>query len=207
MGPHSSATNGRHQLDSGWPKNRSRKLSDACPGAVADRESPEDDDEEEEAGKRSRKGRERMAKRGPIRFASGFSLLIHLSPVPQHPAAGLGSPSVLTGTQTKLRTRRKVNRSAAPSRGALVNLFSFDNQVLIFTLLFNGQSYGVVSAIGHVSLLNFFFIHFFRRFWIFLSEIVLLSKIAKGDREELAGAVAFGTHVTDKLAPILAGFT
>jgi len=101
-----------------------------------------------------------MAKRGPIRFASGFSLLIHLSPVPQHPAAGLGSPSVLTGTQTKLRTRRKVNRSAAPSRGALVNLFSSDNQVLIFTLLFNGQSYGVVSAIGHVSLPNYFLFTF-----------------------------------------------
>ncbi|KAM0732347.1 hypothetical protein ACS0PU_001889 [Formica fusca] len=102
----------------------------ACPGAVADREHPEDEEEEEEeAGKRSRKGRERMAKRGPIRFASGFSLLIHLSPVPQHPAAGLGSPSVLTGTQTKLRTRRKVNRSVVPSRGALVNFFPFDNQV------------------------------------------------------------------------------
>lgn len=186
MGPQSSATNGWHQPDSGWPKSRSGKLSDACPGAAADRESPEDDDEEEEAGKRSRKGRERMAKRGPIRFASGFSLLIHLSPVPQHPAAGLGSPSVLTGTQTKLRTRRKVNRSAALSRGALVNFFSSDNQVLIFTLLFNDRS--IIRSCQPRSatflLFIFLFIRFSRRFWRFLSGIVLLSKTAKGDREE-----------------------
>lgn len=180
-----------------------------CPDAVADREHPEDEDEDEEAGK-SRNGRERMAKRGPIRFASGFSLLIHLSPVPQHPAAGLGSPSVLTGTQTKLRTRRKVNRSAAP-RGALVNFFSSDNQVLIFTLLLNDRtttrSCQSRSATFLSFFLNFFLNSFFRRFWIFLSGIILLSKTAKGDREVLAGAVAFGIYVRDKLAPILAGST
>lgn len=147
------------------PKSRSRKLFDDL---VADREHPEDEDEE--AGKRSRNGRERMAKRGPIRFASGFSLLIHLSPVPQHPAAGLGSPSVLTGTQTKLRTRRKVNRSAAP-RGTLVNFFPSDNQVLIFTLLFNDRSTTRSCQSRSVTflsfLLNFFFIHFFDDFEYF----------------------------------------
>lgn len=29
MGPRSSTTNGRHKPDPGWPKSRSRKLSDA----------------------------------------------------------------------------------------------------------------------------------------------------------------------------------
>lgn len=131
MGPRSSIHKWTIQTRPGLAKESVEEAlwCAACPGAVADRERPEDEDEEEEeeeAGKRSRKGRERMAKRGPIRFASGLSLLIHLSPVPQHPAAGLDSPSVLTGTQTKLRTRRKVNRSAAPSRGALVNFFLFE---------------------------------------------------------------------------------
>jgi len=83
--------------------------------------APRDEEEEEEegAGKGVEKvGRERQ--RGVLPAGLSLSFLIHLSPVPQHPAAGLGSPSVLTGTQTKLRTRRKVNRSAAPSHGALV---------------------------------------------------------------------------------------
>lgn len=96
--------------------------------------------DEEGAGKGAEKvGRERRRGILPALRLWPLSLLIHLSPVPQHPAAGLGSPSVLTGTQTKLRTRRKVNRSAAPSHGVLV-IFARCGEVLIVILPYDNRS-------------------------------------------------------------------
>lgn len=57
---------------------------------------------------------------GPYRLASGLSLDTPFSGS-QQPAAGLASPSVLTGTQTKLRTREKGQSVGCSSTGALVN--------------------------------------------------------------------------------------
>lgn len=61
-----------------------------------------------------------MIEEGPYRLASGLSLDTPFSGS-QQPAAGLASPSVLTGTQTKLRTREKGQSVGCSSTGALVN--------------------------------------------------------------------------------------
>lgn len=61
-----------------------------------------------------------MIEEGPYRLASGLSLDTPFSGS-QQPAADLASPSVLTGTQTKLRTREKGQSVGCSNTETLVN--------------------------------------------------------------------------------------